>query len=1092
DGGDGKVFIMVDPQTMPQSCTCEATSTVIPEGNPTAALTDAQISWDISGTFGNGPLTLNSFTVAGESNPFSELILPDTAGYRYEQPDSRTGIRNQGALTTTIEDDPADFLEALRKANSSRDLSHYLQADYQIQPTDYTEFFYNVPITSAGNRYILISERLGNNEMAVEALDADGNPIGSKADVIPGSTHINTHVVIDGGQEVHFTVFPLTAIAPRGTDIHGIRLTQTGSAHDLYVRAGDGGDGKVFIMVDPQTMAICDDRGDAPISGTQYGEAIHTVVEGVYLGDTLPDTEISSQASENADGDDNNGNDDEDGISIPELTQGATATFTATVSGIGGYLQGWIDWNGDGDFIDADEQIVTNLQDNTADDADNTTGIISFDVDVPSSATTDQTYARFRWANMQGLDSNTPTNSGEVEDYTLTIRENTSSCSINDTAAGTYSTASVASNSNYLSSQTRIYQAKYNSANWEGQLRAYDLETTAQDGNVKSQKWNAADTINRANRNLFTYDPTQDTDKGIVLTWDNLNSQQKASLIDGGSTALGEKRLAWLQGSDTDETTTLRARTKILGDIIHSNITFKSKTTNYGYKQLTGVEGSSYATFLASKLSTTETLFVGANDGMLHALDANSGAELFAYIPNEAFPKIAALSNISYGCNEDGCLPHEYIVDGMSSLGDAYFDSNWHTVLLGTLGLGGKAIYALDVTDATGSDSFTREDVLWEISTTQAPDQLSVFSNHLGYTQPKPSVVRMANGKWAAIVSNGYESEDNKAVLFIIDVETGALIKAINTGVGSDIDKNGLSTPTAVDSDGDSIADIIYAGDLLGNLWAFDVSNADPANWSVRYSANSAPAPLFRACEDDACNKPQIITAPPQVGKNPSGGLMVYVGTGKYFDVTDNYYDTAAPATNSFYGIWDNGSVIDSRDELVAQTILTEINVSGTLNSRVTSANAVDYSGNNGWYMDLLKPPGDVARGERVISQALLREGRLIFTTMIPPRNSCSVSGTSWLMELKALDGNRLGEIPFDTNNDKKFTVDDNVDYQEQSTIISGIQDTSLGVIFSSPTIINHSTQAEGKYVTGSSGTIGMFRESASRASGRMSWRQLR
>ncbi len=1098
DGGDSKVFIMVDPETMPKSCTCEAGSVVIPDGNPTAALTTAQVSWDITGTFGNGPINLNSFTVAGEPRPFTDIILPDSVGYEFQElRGTHQFVTKQGVVGLNSEDDPDLFNTALVTANTSRDLSYYLSLDRGIHPTDYTEFFYDTPIQSAGNRYVLISERWGNNGMQIQALDANGDVISAGAPVIvktdSNTTHIPSGAVVrrvlgDGlEQEIYFTIYPLTAIASRTTEIYGIRLTQIGPHPN---GATDGGDGKVFIMVDPLTMPNCNDRSDAPTSGTQYGEAMHTVIEGVYLGASAPDTETTSQASANADGDDNNGSDDEDGVSIPELTQGVTTTFTATVSGIGGYLQGWIDWNGDGDFIDANEQIVTNLQDNTADDADNTTGIISFDISVPDAATTAQTYARFRWSNTLSLDSTTPANSGEVEDYSLTIRENLASCSIDDPTAGVYSTASVASNSNYLSTHTRIYQAKYNSANWEGQLRSYDLKTTAQDGNVKTQKWNAADTINRSSRELFTYDPTEDDDdKGISLTWDNLNSQQRASLIDGGSTALGEKRLAWLQGDDVDEGTTLRARTKILGDIIHSNMVFKGKTTNYGYKQLSGAEGTGYASFLSTKLSSQEAIFVGSNDGMLHAIDADDGSELFAYVPNEVFPKIATLSNLKYGCSEDDCLPHEYLVDGVSSLGDAYFDSSWHTVLLGTLGLGGKAIYALDVTDA---DNFDSTDVLWEISTTQSPDHHSIFANHLGYSLPKASVIRMANGKWVAIVSNGYNSESNQAVLFIIDIETGELIKEINTGVGSDIDKNGLSTPTAVDSNGDSITDIIYAGDLLGNLWAFDVSSSDPDNWSVRYSVDSSPIPLFRTCEDDDCTKPQIITAPPQIGRHPLGGLMIYVGTGKYFDVTDNYYDGATPAINSIYGLRDNGSAISSKDQLEAQTILAEINISGTINSRVTSVNTVDYSSKQGWTMDLLKPPSDTAEGERIISQALLREGRLIFTTLIPPENSCSVSGESWLMELNALDGKRLGEIPFDTNNDKRFTVDDNVDYNDQSTIISGIQDTSLGVIFSTPTIINHSTQSEGKYVTGTSGTIGMFRESASRISGRMSWRQLR
>ena len=470
---------------------------------------------------------------------------------------------------------------------------------------------------------------------------------------------------------------------------------------------------------------------------------------------------------------------------------------------------------------------------------------------------------------------------------------------------------------------------------------------------------------------------------------------------------------------------------------------------------------------------------------MLHAINADSGAEFFAFIPNEVIPKLATISDKNYGCKGTACLKHEYLVDGTSNIGDAYFasSSDWHTVLVGSLGKGGKGIFALDVSDP---ESFDAGDVLWEISDTQATTagtDASVFSNHLGNSLPSLSISRMqntdANKRWAAVVGNGYESKNHQAVLFIINIETGELIKAINTGEGTEANPNGLSTPVAVDSNGDRIVDRIYAGDLLGNLWAFDVSDADSTKWGYRK--------LFSA---DYNGERQIITAPPQVGRNPAGGLMVYFGTGKYFDVGDNLFEGEAPAVNTFYGIQDIGSTV-TKSALVQQSILFEGSV-GTkgFNGRVTSNNPVDYASKKGWYMNLLQPDG-TAQGERVISQALLRGGRLIFTTMTPPQNDCVWGGKSWLMEFNAVDGRRLGVVPFDTNDDKTFTVEDNITYEDKSTIISGIQDPDLGVVFSTPAVISHTSRTEGKYLTGTAGNIGMFRESASRFSGRMSWRQL-
>lgn len=218
---------------------------------------------------------------------------------------------------------------------------------------------------------------------------------------------------------------------------------------------------------------------------------------------------------------------------------------------------------------------------------------------------------------------------------------------------------------------------------------------------------------------------------------------------------------------------------------------------------------------------------------------------------------------------------------------------------------------------------------------------------------------------------------------------------------------------------------------------------------------------------------------------------MVYFGTGKYLDIGDDSFDSAS--IESFYGIHDNDQKV-SVGKFVEQKILQEItNDIADLKSRVTSINEVLYPDKQGWFMKLLAPPGYSVGGERFVSQAILRENRLIFVTATPPRDECVWDGESWLMELNAIDGNRLNVIPIDLNNDKLFTDEDNVDYDGSSTIISGVQKASLGLYLESPAIIGHTAETEGKYVTGSGGdSVGMFRESSSRFSGRMSWRKLK
>lgn len=822
------------------------------------------------------------------------------------------------------------------------------------------------------------------------------------------------------------------------------------------------------------------DFSDIPLTGTSYGSAAHLYDNNIRLGSLI------SQESKPYDTVDASG-DNDDGVVVPEIVLGQSNVFQATVLG-SGYLQAWIDWNSDGDFLDTGEQIVSNLQDNQAGDTNSAANNMTFSVDAPSGITPGQTYARFRWSSMVDLDSVTEADDGEVEDYLVTIKAPPLVCGINSIANGLYSTASVSANSRGLSSDTNVYQATFDNQKWQGQVVAYNLKTSGNDGNVNAVVWDAAQLMQRNSRELFSYNPAKASNRGVVFDWDNLSNAQQEVLQAGQSASVGEKRVSWIKGADNDEGDSgpFRVRDKILGDIVHSNINFRGKFTNYGYKQLAGPEGASYAAFLTQKRATTASLYVGANDGMLHAFNADSGRELFAYVPNEIFDKFANLSHIKYGCKESDCIPHEYSVDGKSTVADAYFDDAWHSVLVGTLGLGGKGLYALDVTDPS---NFSASDVLWEVSVNQSPDNAGVYEMNMGYSQPTPSVVKMKNGKWAAIVGNGYGSSQQRAMLFIIDIETGHLIKSIDTKYGSSVLHNGLSSPTPVDSDGDFITDTIYAGDLQGNLWAFDVSSSNKDDWGVKYGSSAAPKPLFRACEDVDCVQPQAITAPPQVGRNPNAGLMVYFGTGKYFDLSDNQL-SGTPGIDTVYGIQDKGAVVSGRTKLVEQEILAEIAVSSDLVSRVTSTNPVDYSSQKGWYMDLISPPNS-KNGERVIAQPLLREGRLVFITMIPSE-VCEWGGQSWLMELDALNGRRLTVVPLDVNNDKQFTAEDNVTFNEESTIISGLQKKSLGAVFEFPTIISHSTSSEGKYVAGTNNTMGMFRESSSRFSGRMSWRRIK
>lgn len=661
-----------------------------------------------------------------------------------------------------------------------------------------------------------------------------------------------------------------------------------------------------------------------------------------------------------------------------------------------------------------------------------------------------------------------------------------------DIALRTSSVASITTNTTRLDTQTLIYQARFNSEDWSGQLLAYSLNT---DGSVNELVWDAAEKIpEHDTRNIFTFNKTNST--GVVFTednWGNLSSEQQGDLATNAT-------LSYIRGDPSNEGT-FRNRNSILGDIINSDPLFV-KNPNFGYGVLPDTEGSSYLTYRDSEiyLNRPPVIYIGANDGMLHAFEASSdaitgGVELFAFIPHGVFDaktnRLASLADPGY--------THKYFVDGSPRVGDAYIDigegDEWRTILVGSTGAGGRSVFALDITDP---ENFTKDNILWEFSHTE-----------LGYTIGQPTIARMATGDWVAVFGNGYGSTSGKAQLFVVDLESGTLLKLIDTGAGSN---NGLASPIPVDSDNDRITDFVYAGDLLGNMWSFKFPGENNINgWDVSYKTGSTPTPLITVKDD--YNIPQPITSRPAVGGHPDGGVMVYFGTGKFFEEGDNAVDTNG-TIESFYGIRDNGSAVAGRSVLQEQEITHEFEAFNR-NIRVTSQNATNYTVDeppdnpirHGWYIDLVSPE-EGYQGERVVSQPLLRHSRIIFTTLIPSANPCDFGGTGWLMELDAVSGSRLDYSAFDFNGDDFFNTDDYVTIKEtiinddnvEVTIeipvpVSGIQ-SEVGII-QTPAVVTaggDDSDLEYKFFSGSTGEIEVLKEKAGDAHGlgRQSWRQLR
>lgn len=661
------------------------------------------------------------------------------------------------------------------------------------------------------------------------------------------------------------------------------------------------------------------------------------------------------------------------------------------------------------------------------------------------------------------------------------------------------SSSSVATNSTRLGTETRLYQARFNSLDWTGEVLTFSINS---DGSTQTtddtDDYPRSSIPTAANRDIFTYNP--DTGLGVEFQWTGgttgLSEAQQDELhtdINSAVDNLGVERVAYLRGDRSREQTTdedtgvttgdFRARSSLLGDIVNSDPHYVG-TPDFRYHLLPGTEGEAYATFRNSTAyrNRTPMLYVGANDGMLHAFNASTMIESFAYVPNGVFSKLSALTSPDYS--------HMYYVDGSPRSGDAYINGGWKTVLVGGLGAGGKSIYALDITNPAG---FGASSVLWEFS-----------HEHLGYTLSQPTIVRLNNGQWAAIFGNGYNSlnqpaitngpNDPTAQLFIVNLADGSLIAQIDTGARSSNTTgevpaglhNGLSTPTPVDVDGDRTTDYVYAGDLYGNLWKFDLTGSQINGWGVAYKSGQTPVPLFRAT--DASGNRQPITSRVEVGSHSEEGRMIYFGTGKYLETGDNTVP-ADPLVQTFYGIHDDDpnslNSARTRSNLQEQEIIAERTEFDT-RVRAVSDNTV-ASTQRGWYLDLVSPVNG-AEGERVVSNPILRAGRVIFTTLIPDPDPCSYGGTSWLMELDAQSGGRLNYSVFDLNDDGRFNEQEYILVDGEMIPVSGVGSDD---IIESPAIVS-AGEVEYKYASGSSGTIHVVTELGDGQSARQSWRQIK
>jgi type IV pilus assembly protein PilY1 len=535
----------------------------------------------------------------------------------------------------------------------------------------------------------------------------------------------------------------------------------------------------------------------------------------------------------------------------------------------------------------------------------------------------------------------------------------------------------VSQNSTSINTGSMVFQGRFDSTDWSGEVVAM---RPAANGTL-TQVWNASDAANipaPALRKVFTFKPGTGGVEFKTLT-DLTSTQQTALASTNCSAALtgstcAQARIDWMRGdrSREDPAGPLRRRSKLFGDVISSSPVY---------------------------VKSTNTLFVGANDGMLHAIDASNGAERFTFVPNAVISSLPQLTAANYA--------HRYFVDGEIAVSTTA-ETAGKNILVGALGRGGRALYALDVTNPAAFDATK---VMWEFTD---PD--------LGLVLGRPIIAKMNNGKTAVIVGNGYNSDNERAVLFIIDIDTGALIKKIDTQAGNTTTaNNGMASPRGWDTDGSGTVDVVYAGDLLGNVWKFNVGASNTSSWGSSHTSGSTPAPLFVAT-DSAGTTRQPITGMIGVGMNYRKGdanfgkRYVFVGTGRYITSSD----VTNTAVQSWYGLIDDDTTTIARSDLKLRSIVEEGTI-GTASVRSFElATAGDMAGKRGWVVDMVSPTSG-GLGERFIGENKFFGSVLTAASMIPSSDPCTPGGEGYLNAIDPFTGASVANLFFDANNDLVF-----------------------------------------------------------------------
>ncbi|RYE01850.1 MAG: hypothetical protein EOP50_01305 [Sphingobacteriales bacterium] len=592
-----------------------------------------------------------------------------------------------------------------------------------------------------------------------------------------------------------------------------------------------------------------------------------------------------------------------------------------------------------------------------------------------------------------------------------------------------YPTGGVGVSGTTLTSDFAKYVPSYVAGSWKGDLKKYLVDT--KNGAIRDANTATADVLDplwsanaqmpaAAQRNIYVGKTTTST---VPFDLASLDTAMRSEM--GSSPTVNDNLINYLRGDTTLDGSTFRKRASKLGDIVNSTPTYVKNTLNLQYTSLPNEASIKYNAFLKKMDSRPAMVFVGANDGMLHVFEDSTGKEIFAFIPRAVLPKLSKLSNIVY--------EHQLYVDGPLTETHAYVGTDWASIVLGSMGGGGKGVFAINATDAsTLASSQAGGRVMWEINGSTSAAVGHIFSEvEVGPIQDGKKADGTPIYRWVAVAGNGIDSTSNTAQLLIIDIATGA-IQALNTDVGSSTAPNGLGgVRTARDSNG--VIQAAYAGDQQGNVWRFNLSTGSQSTWNVAFGKT----PLFTAKDSASPAVVQAITAPPTVLAHPKGGTMVVIATGKLVEEADRV-NAGLSQTNSIYGIWDKTSRranatqanLIPKSNLVQQTIGgTNVGTAvGTSYFNITN-NKIDWTTKSGWYMDMT-----LATGQRVIYPTQLVGGYVFVNSVVPASSGLCSDSSGYNGLIDALNGTVNNTYLFDTNGDGVVNTSDKLAQWYSST----------------------------------------------------------